>query len=385
MDRCRNRGYRGGKGWIMSFPVIDLTGSPLEQGRAHGSQLRDRVFTNIKVYYERLQREAMLGRQETRRRAQLYFDAITQQSPDYADAMRGVAEGAGCELVDIAMLNVRYELLYYQFGVGGANAGGATAPEPDGCTAFALLPSETANGHLWIGQNWDWIPEVMGAVLRTTDADGTRVLAFTEAGIVGGKIGVSSNGIGLCVNGMTTSKDDWSSLRKPFHVRCYEILRARSFEAALNVVTSEPRACTTNFLIGATPADVVDLETAPEICNQLRCADNGTLVHTNNFLDPSAVGVEEAPNPRRPYSVGRCDRMGDLLRGATRPVSIAMVESMLQDHLRWPYGICRHRGPDEPPEKHYVTVTSVIIDLDARVIRLTDGPPCTSERQTVTL
>ncbi len=53
--------------------------------------------------------------------------------------------------------------------------------------------------------------------------DGLRTLSFTEAGIFGGKIGLNSAGLGLTVNGLTTTDDDWSRLSKPFHVRCYEI------------------------------------------------------------------------------------------------------------------------------------------------------------------
>ena len=36
-------------------------------------------------------------------------------------------------------------------------------------------------------------------------------------------------------------------------------------------------------------------------------------------------------------------------------------------------------------ENHYITVTSVIMDLDAKTLLLTDGVPCENEYQTVTL
>ena len=60
--------------------------------------------------------------------------AIKEQSPHYYAAMQGVAEGAGVSFEDIAALNVRYEILYYEFGVGDMQAG------IDGCTSFAVLP-----------------------------------------------------------------------------------------------------------------------------------------------------------------------------------------------------------------------------------------------------
>ena len=89
---------------------------------------------------------------------------------------------------------------------------------------------------------------------------------------------------------MMSTKDDWSTLARPFHVRCYEILRSRDFDAAVSVVTSENRACSTNFLIAQTPDKVVDIEAAPGKMRLLEC-EGGCLVHTNNFTDPATASA----------------------------------------------------------------------------------------------
>lgn len=362
----------------MTLPIVHLTGTAYEQGVQHGQALKDRIAHNLDVYFARFERETGLARPEVLDRARRYAKAIEGQNRDYCDGMRGVADGSGFAPDDIAALQVRYEILYYQFGHN------AQSEDVDGCTAFAILPEASANGHLLVGQNWDWIPQVQGAVLHTTDLDGMETLAFTEAGIVGGKIGLSSAGLGLAINGMTSTDDDWSTLAKPFHVRCYEILRARDFDAAVRVVTGESRACSTNFLIAQTPDRVVDIEAAPDKLRLLGC-DGGCLVHTNNFTDPAEIGVSEPPNPKRPFSVGRRSRLGELL-GAREKIAVEDIEADLRDHLRYPYGICRHAAEGlEPPEHHYITVTSVIMDLDAKTLRLTDGVPCENDYQTVTL
>ena len=362
----------------MTLPVVHLTGTAYEQGVQHGQALKDRIAHNLDVYFARFERETGLARPEVLDRARRYAKAIQGQNQDYFDGMRGVADGSGFAPDDIAALQVRYEILYYQFGKN------AQSEDVDGCTAFAVLPEASANGHLLVGQNWDWIPQVQGAVLHTTDPDGMETLAFTEAGIVGGKIGLSSAGMGLAINGMTSTDDDWSTLAKPFHVRCYEILRARDFDAAVAVVTGESRACSTNFLIAQTPNKVVDIEAAPDKLRMLGC-EGGCLVHTNNFTDPAEIGVAEPPNPKRPFSVGRRSRLGELL-GAREKIAVEDIEADLRDHVRYPYGICRHAAEGlEPPEHHYITVTSVIMDLDAKTLRLTDGVPCENEYQTVTL
>jgi hypothetical protein len=40
-------------------------------------------------------------------------------------------------------------------------------------------------------------------------------VGFTEAGIVGCKMGVNAVGIGLCVNGLVTNRDGVNGFRKP--------------------------------------------------------------------------------------------------------------------------------------------------------------------------
>ena len=371
----------------MSLPVVSLTGAPSEQGAQHGQQLRERIAHNIAIYYDRFIREVGLSRAEVHDMAGRYARAVALQNPGYYEGMLGVAEGGGFAPEDVFALNFRYELLYYKFGKNAialaAQQRGAAGDSVDGCTAFAVLPDATRSGHLLMGQNWDWIPEVQGAVLRTTDLDGFSTLAYTEAGIVGAKIGFNTAGVGLCINGMTTVEDDWSRMNKPFHVRCYEILRARTFEDALKVVTDEPRNIAGNFLIAQAPNRVMDVEAAPDKVNLLPCTE-GCLTHANHFVDPEGSGIEEAPNDRRVYSWRRQERLRELLMAAA-PLSVEAVQAALRDTQDDPFGICRHRNPAEPPEMHYTTVTSVVMDLDARTLHLTDGPPDESPYQTVTL
>jgi isopenicillin-N N-acyltransferase-like protein len=279
--------------------------------------------------------------------------------------MRGVAEGSGFSYAEIAALNVRYELFYYQFGVNAM---------ADGCTAFAVLPEASANGHLLIGENWDWVVGVRGAVLHSRDTDGLEVLSFSEAGIVGGKIGLNSFGVGLLINGLTSSDDDWQRLHKPFHVRCYEILRSRSLDTAARVVTHGDRSCSGNFIIARAPGQVVDIEAAPRATRAINCV-GGYLAHSNHFMDPVALGVSEPPIEKSPHSYRRMERMSDLL-GQRRPLALGDLQDTLRDHQDRPYSICFHIDPQEPPEERYESVISAIMDLHAGALYLSDGPPC---------
>jgi len=376
----------------MSLPVVSFSGSPYAMGVTHGTVLKDRVVHNVALYYDRFRREIHLDRPAVQAVAARFAAQVERASPDYYAGMQGVAAGSGMDFLDIAALNARYEILYYQFGrlameqgQGKGTKPGAADREatPDGCTAFAALPGINASGHLLVGQNWDWIPETQGAVLHTTEPDGLQTLAFTESGIVGAKIGFNSAGVSLCINGMTTVDDDWMRPVTPFHVRCYRILRSRTLEDAVQVLTGEGRACAGNFLIAQTPDRVADVEAAPDKLNILSCSE-GCLTHANHFVDPQGLGIVEAPNERRVYSRNRQNRLRELLMQRL-PLTIEGIQDALRDTKDEPFGICRHRDYQVGPEEHYTTVTAVVMDLTAGVLHLTDGPPDESPFQTIPL
>jgi isopenicillin-N N-acyltransferase-like protein len=352
----------------MGLPYLCLSGTPYEQGVEHGRALRESIARNLAIYIERFEREAKLPRAEALARAARYAEAVGDLDREYHDGMRGIAEGSGFPLDAIAALNVRYELLYYQFGQN------ATAVrQPDGCTAFAAGPSVTADGHLLIGENWDWIPEVRGALVRTTESDGLTMLGFTEAGIFGAKIGLNSAGLGLLINGMVATSDDWSRQTLPFHARCRAILRSRRIDDAVGVVTGTDRPCAANYVIAQVPDRIVDIEAAPDRV-QLWSDEAGCFCHTNHFLDPRGLGVVEPEIERGPDSQDRLARMRQLLV-ARRPLARADLEAALRDRTGDPDGICRYPDLTQPPEERYATVVSVLMDLHARTLRVSDGPP----------
>jgi isopenicillin-N N-acyltransferase-like protein len=349
----------------VTLPLVHVDGQPYDQGRQHGLALGDQIAHNLAVYYDRFLTEGQLEAGEARRRAATYLPLL-EGSP-FFDTIRGVADGAQHDLLDIVVLNLRYELLYYQYGVCGIG-------QPDGCTALAIEPPQSANGHLLLGQNWDWIPEVSGAVLHTTEVDGLETLGFTEAGIVGSKIGLNSAGLGLTINGLMTTVDDWSQVALPFHARCYAILRSRTLDQAVAVVVEEQRPCSANFLLAQPSAGALDLEAAPTLVNTIT-PDRGMLVHANHFVDPVSLGVEEPVTEKRPHTYLRHDRLRVLLEART-PVSLGDLEVVLRDHDNYPDSICRHENREDGPEEWCITVTSALMDLDERSLRLTDGPPC---------
>lgn len=310
---------------------------------------------------------------------------IRKVSPAYALAMEGVAMGSDSKLLEITALNVRYELMYSQF----AKIGIKPVPLVGGCTAFGAMPEATVNRHVILAQNWDWIPQVKGLFLKVRPAIGPEVLCFTEAGVVGGKIGMNSEGIGLAINGLVSDEDDWERLRKPFHVRCWEILNSKTLTEALSKVTRGERSCSANFILGQQKSlgsgRLVDVETAPESTLTLSPKDDA-ITHTNHFLHPAKLGIRQVLDEERRSTLHRGKRINELvkpIRSGKAKLSLTRAEKILQDHDGRPESVCRHQNSALPVYSRYQTVVSVIMDLYTGHMRATAGSPCENSYQTL--
>jgi isopenicillin-N N-acyltransferase-like protein len=369
------------------LPVLTLKGSPHQIGYKHGKQARPEIEHNLEVYFSRFKSETELSHAVAVERAAKLLGVINKESPEYAQTMKGVAEGSGQELLDITALNVRYELMYSQFSKIGLRP----LPKTFGCTAFATLPTSVENGHLIMAQNWDWIPQVKGLFLKVRNENGPDTLSFTEAGVVGGKIGLNSEGLGLLINGIVSSKDDWARLKKPFHVRCWEILRSKTLGKAAQIISKGQRNCSANFILGQQTASgkakVVDIESAPEAVCELN-PDRGAVAHTNHFSNPKILAVKQVLDEERLSTLQRYRRIQKLLDGSVRvgqKLDLEGAKSMLRDHLGKPESVCRHSNPNLPEFERYETVLSVVMDIRDKRLWATAGTPCSTEYEVISL
>lgn len=358
------------------LPLVTLSGTPRERGRQHGEALAERIADNIALYTRRMRHDAGLTEAQVAERVALYLDVFTTASPDYRATMEGIAEASGQSLADITMLNARFELLYSAW----SHLSSAVEGE---CTGYGAPAAASADGHVRIGQNWDWFPDVRGALVTWRDDD-LSVLAYTEAGIAGAKIGVNSAGIGLCVNGLGCEDDDWRRAGLPFHLRTSRILGSRSLVAAIGVASLEAPSCSANFLIGSAEHGVVDVESSPVGSRRIDAEADRVLVHANHFTDPKALGVVQHFRTTPVTTYHRAERLEALLN-RDRPLTEPAVETALRDHEGGESGLCRHPVESKPEHLRIHTALGVLLDLRARTLRYTDGPPCESEFTTVAL
>jgi isopenicillin-N N-acyltransferase-like protein len=358
---------------MSELPSVRLTGGPTERGRTHGAAFAEEIRRNVSTYMERFEHNGVPA-DDARDQAAEFLSRMSDWNSEYAAELRGVAAGSGVDETDVAALNARYEVLYAAYSEQNAGT--------DGCTSFALLPEATADGHTYVGQNWDWIPDVADTLVVTEvrPDDGPSHLGVTEAGIVGAKMGVNEHGIGLAVNGLVTPDDGESPFRKPFHVRCREVLSADRFDKALEPLVATPHACSANFVVGHGDGEAIDIEAAPDRVGHLH-PKNGVLTHSNHFRND---GFRSRMERQLPDSLYRARRLRRLL-AEPDGVSVEDVSAALSDHFGRPASICRHVDADAHRHERTQTDVSVVADLTERSLRAARGPPCQSSYQTYRL
>ena len=363
------------------LPRQSLTGGPHERGVQHGEAFADEIRHNVRTYLDVFEGRG-IDTDRARELAAEFVPRIEAESAAYAAEMAGVAEGSGVPIEEVALVNVRYEVMYNAYtdesggerereGEGGLSAE-ETAASVDGCTSFGVAPEASADGHTYVGQNWDWLPAIQTFVMDVEREDGPDFLAVTEAGMVGGKFGLNERGIGFAVNGLATPDDGEDPFRKPTHVRSREVFDAERFDAAIEPVIATDRPGSRNYLLGHAEGELIDLETAPEVVNYLY-PEGGILTHANHFEDQTRV--ESRLERLSPHSLVRGARLRRLLERDAGEIDDEVLKASLRDDFCHPKGICRYATDEAGAQGDFHTKVSVVMDLTERRMLLTDGPP----------
>ena len=355
------------------MPCLTVGDDAFERGLAHGKAFSADVAANVETYLRRFEASG-LARGEAFDEARRWLQSMEAQNPEYVEEMRGIARGAAQSEDAVGLLNARYEIAFMIFGKDARSQGRAAA-ETDGCTTFGLLPEVCADGHTWLGQNWDWLEGVHRhtLVLRIERTSKPALVCMTEAGIVGGKMGVNECGIGLVENGLASSHDGANPYQKPFHMRCREVLDAERYDQALSSIVATHRTCSANFVIGAAGGEIIDFETSPDHVSYLHPV-GGIVSHSNHFI--SAGHGESQMEKIAPNTLFRAARVRRLLQQGGGRIDIERMQAAMRDHFSAPHSLCRHPDPRQPESKRTMTAGAVLIDLDDRIMHVADGPPC---------
>ena len=352
------------------FPHIRVRGAAYDRGVQYGRGAVVLIKENISVYRAYFKFLTDWDWSQAREFASAFEPIIQAYRPKFIEEMRGIAAGAGIPFEDILVLNVRTEI---------RNA--AIARHSSGeCSAFVTLPERTADGHTLIGQNWDWFTAVADTVviLEVEMEEGPNFVTVVEAGLLA-KSGMNAAGIGLTTNALHNDLDKDARPGVPYHAILRAILEAKNFSQAIAAITSHTRGSSANYLVAHKDGFAFNAETAPGDFSQVYITflESNAFAHTNHYLNGSIDFLDLAPW-YSPGSLVRHHCMERVLNTKPGLFTVRDIQEGLRNHFNYPESICTHPNPDDNEIDQFMTVASLIMDLDAKTMYLAKGNPCQS-------
>ncbi len=330
---------------IDPFPFVQISGSPYERGRQHGSAVAGRVRRSAQFYASQLDaleasvaaRASLIG--EFRR-------TIADFDEAYLDEMRGIADGADLPLDSIIVINARTEIVAKARLLARKPVDEAHEERmADGCTGAIILPERTARGGVIQGQNWDWHPECVhtAIVLRIKRNDGPDVMTFVEAGGLGRH---GMNSAGICITGNYLRSDrDYSQEGVPLALVRRKAMEQEHLALAMKFVAATPKACSTNMMLSHNDGFGINFECAPDEAFPILPHD-GLIVHANHWISPVALSkLRDTGIGTAPDSQYRDWRVRRLLNEPNRPLTRDDLKTALFDDFLTPYSVCRPPRP----------------------------------------
>lgn len=338
--------------------VLECSGTPYEIGYHHGKNATLQISRSISFYASLFLTNCAQTWAQVHTHAAIFEAQAKEKWPALHEEMRGIADGAGCELLDIVALNVRTEINFGLFS--------------DGCTSVAWCDGQE---RAWLGQNWDWMTRQKEnlIVLKITQSNKPTLLQVTEAGILG-KIGFNSSGVGACFNAIRIHGMDPSHLPAHFGLRL--VLESSSVSDAIGELESYGMASSAHILIADTQS-VVGLEFTKSTFRRCEPDAKGKVVHTNHMMmehegEVDTVWLKDSLVRVRVME----ENVGRLGEDASWEEDFSRL---FEDEQNYPGAICRA----QTEETGSATLFNIVMDLKRRkaVVRL--GRPTETEETIV--
>ena len=342
----------------MKFKEITVQGTPYERGRTYGELCKEEIDVSIRVYQMLFDGLKGISWEAARKISEHYLSLTRDFEPDYAEEMRGIAEGASVDLLDIAALNARTEIMY------------SAKAEVKECTTLSLMPPATADGRVIAAQNWDFSGLLRDSVVivHVYQEDKPNFVMVAEAGMIGG-IGMNERGIAVMLNAL---RAEVPCQGIPLRARMRAMLEAETLSDAY-VKGSHAPVSVANLIAthkdGVAIAFEMDSETVEPMI-----PEDGVLLHTNHYIGPKMYLANDVNHMGSSYI--RLQRIKALVKECHGKITVENVMRMLRDHAGYPQSICDHENLKDPVVKRDATNFGVIMDLSGNCMYLAPGNPC---------
>jgi isopenicillin-N N-acyltransferase like protein len=323
---------------------------PGDRGYFFGQACAEAVAVTVATYRRLLEDAAGVGPSDLRRAGADVLGWLQPRWPALCKELEGIAAGAGQDVLELAAINARTELL----------AGG--------CSVIAHRDGSLA-------QTWDWHPDLAAATVTWTVhlPGGRRFTTATEAGILA-KLGCNRAGLSCGLNFLACS-DDGGTEGAPIHVLLRLVLeRCDDIDEALALLRSAPTSASACITL-AGGARAVAAELCPGGITLVEPDADGWLVHTNHFL-AGPVGGHDTLALEQPGTFARRELLVRLVQGGVPP------RDALATHAPAEEPVCRHADQDAAWADRRATLLAVTA-VDGELC-VAPGPPCSNRFVRVT-
>ena len=340
------------------FPVIELSGTSREIGRAYGSACRAQIERAMGTFEAKLL-DLGVALDVAIAHAMRSLPYCREVAPDLVQEVEGIASGSGLSFEQIFALNASLDLY-------GASQRFRETPPPE-CWALAVTGAATANGRtlmLWTAEDdARWLEACV--LLRILPEGGLPCLVWTIAGSVG-RPGLNPL---LAMSAVCrTTSDVGEGLPYPFV--CRRILAAESVAVAVEAIGSVQRMSGMGYVLGDAVGVIAVVETSAGAHRVVE--GRGGWVACTGLVNDGGLPRLDALSDYQAGSVPdlRLRRIAQLLREHWGQNTLADLQRLQCDH--GPGDLCAHAGGGWGVP----CLSTFIADLPARTLWVAYGNPC---------
>ena len=286
---------------VPGFTRTRIGGKPRERGRLYGQKFKDAIhaFLDKEIYRAFTQKPS--PKDDLLRYAGACGKAVRAYAPVIHDELEGMAEGCGLRLEELVLITLHEELHHKK-----------VLPKTEHCTAVAVGPPDTGDGHTFVGQTWDWMESVFGlsSLLHWERPEGPSLLAYAFPGLWAGA-GLNSAGLALC----WTSAGNADAPGPRVGVPSYVLLTHLLYQGSLKEVATEARRAAHagwfTFVLADGKGNLLNVEGSPK---ELAVEEHQGSLCRVGFGSRAMTRTAEGAKVK--YHA-RCQKMYDLL-GASK-------------------------------------------------------------------
>jgi len=352
---------------LRSVPIVNVKGSPRDRGRQQGEGAQAQIGGMLAAYRELLPEAVKMTWEEALCESCKYLPFAEAAFPRFVEELHGIAEGADVSFEDVWLLNC-YEAV--------------TESQYLSCTSLAVRDDCTANGHVLLAHNEDWISVDRDHVylVRAEPEDGPAFIGMSYGPLLV-NVGLNEEGIGVAINSVYATD---ARVGVPRILFSRAILATSTIGEAIKACVPRHRAGGYHYLLADAHGELYGVESSAT-AHAVLYSDDGWLAHTNHYLSSKMQALEQ-PGVYSGSHV-RLNRARRLLYAQMKEgkVTLEGVQTVLRDHVNYPSSICSHEDPADPRHERWQTVISLVMDLTERVMWAAPGPPCKGEYTLVRL